>query len=421
MLHRALAVRAFGRIAAAAWQLGNWPRADQEVVYVMQYPSTTSTGSTPSTALLELAQRLRNLRQEQWPDVRLTQDALARALGGVAAATISSWESFTAPKLPPPDRMTAYAQFFATRRSVETAEPKILPLESFTEDEETVYRDLEAELLGLRDAAASKPSRGAMGAVRKSWRFLDTGPVTLVCAQLPEGETASLADPKHPNYTELLSFADLDSLVELWGHIRAENPTMDVFYKAAPQVTADDLSGHVILLGGIAWNDVTKRLSAMTRLPVRQVEDDSVKTGEIFVADVDGEEQRFLPVWGKAENANPDTENIKSDPENTNPEAENTNLVEDVGFLARVANPLNSGRTLTICNGIHSRGVFGAVRSLTDARLRDGNERYISANFGSANSFVILMRVPVIERKTMTPDFNNPDGILYRWPQGAGK
>ena len=58
-------------------------------------------------------------------------------------------------------------------------------------------------------------------------------------------------------------------------------------------------------------------------------------------------------------------------------------LAEDVGLLARVPNPLNSSRTLTICNGIHSRGVYGAVRSLTDAQLRDANERYIAANFGS--------------------------------------
>ena len=353
-----------------------------------------------SIALPELAQRLRNLRQEQWPDVRLTQDALAKALGGVAAATVSSWESSTAPKLPPRDRMTAYARFFATRRSVETTEPKILPLESLTDGEQAKYLELEAELLGLRDAAASKPSGGGPAATRRFWRFWDTGPATLVCAQLPKVETASLADPKDPNYTELLSFADLDALVELWGHIRAENPEMDVFYRAAPNVLSDDLSGHVVLLGGIAWNDVAKRLSAMTHLPVRQVDDDALKTGEILVADVDGEERRFLPMWGDAEKAN---------------------LVEDVGFLARVPNPLNSSRTLTICNGIHSRGVFGAVRCLTDARLRDSNERYISANFDGADSFVILMRVPVIERHTITPDFNNPDGVLYQWPQGAGK
>ena len=68
-------------------------------------------------------------------------------------------------------------------------------------------------------------------------------------------------------------------------------------------------------------------------------------------------------------------------------------LAEDVGLLARVPNPLNSSRTLTICNGIHSRGVYGAVRSLTDAQLRESNERYISANFGDSGSFAILMSV----------------------------
>jgi hypothetical protein len=350
--------------------------------------------------LLELAQRLRQLRLRHWPDVRMTQEALAKALGGVAAATVSSWESATAPKLPPRDRMLAYAQLFATRRSVEAeSEFKIIPLDAFTEEEKAAHAELREELLALRDAAR-KPSLAEAVSVRRSWHFSDSGPATLVCAQLPKVETASLADPADPNYTELLSYADLDALVELHGHIRAENPTMDVFYKAAPNVAPDDLSGHVILLGGIAWNEITKRLSAMTQLPVRQVEDSSLTSGEIFVVQVEGEDQAFRPVW--------------SGPEHTG-------LVEDVGLLARVPNPLNSSRTLTICNGVHSRGVLGAVRSLTDARLRDKNEQYISANFAGSESFLMLMRVPVIEGQTMTPDFSTPGRVLYQWSGDAGQ
>jgi hypothetical protein len=84
-----------------------------------------------------------------------------------------------------------------------------------------------------------------------------------------------------------------------------------------------------------------------------------------------------------------------------------------------VPNPLNANRTLTICNGIHSRGVYGAVRSLTDAELRDGNERYIFENFGDAESFGILMSVQVIKNQTMTPDFNSRDVVLYKWTQDA--
>jgi len=177
---------------------------------------------------------------------------------------------------------------------------------------------------------------------------------------------------------------------------------MDVFYKAAPNVAPDDLSGHVILLGGIAWNDITKRLSEMTRLPVRQVADPAVPTGEIFVAEIDGKEQRFMPAWRGADQ---------------------NELIEDVGLLARAPNPMNSNRTLTICNGIHSRGVLGAVRSLTDARLRESNEHYISTNFTGSEQFIILMRVQVIEGQAMTPDLNIPGNVLHQqhWNATADK
>jgi hypothetical protein len=196
----------------------------------------------------------------------------------------------------------------------------------------------------------------------------------------------------------LQSYADLDALVELHGHVRAENPDMDVFFKASTKVVPDDLTGHVVLLGGIAWNEITEILSGMTVLPVRQIEDPAVETGEIFVTDIDGRERKFLPRWRD--------------------EAQ-TSLREDVGLLARTPNPLNSNRTLAICNGVHSRGVLGAVRSLTDARLRDSNEDYLARSFGDSAAFAILMRVTVIEGRTMTPDFNSPGCVLYRWSDEA--
>lgn len=229
---------------------------------------------------------------------------------------------------------------------------------------------------------------------RRIWRFSDSGPATMVCAQLPRETTSPLADSADPNYTELLSFADLDALMELYGHIRAENPTMSIIAKAALQVTADDLTGHVVLIGGIIWNEVSRRFLDMIRLPVRQRAVPGFLTGEIFEVEIDGEARQYCPKW----------------------EGENhTALVEDIGFLCRMPNPLNSSRTLTICNGIHSRGVLGAVRSLSDARLRDSNERYIEQTLDNNQQFCILMRVQVIADRAMTPDFTNPATVLYQW------
>jgi hypothetical protein len=352
-----------------------------------------------SSAAKQLAQRLRSLRLQHWPEVRLTQEKLAAAFNAeepLTPVTVSSWESQTSPKLPPRHRLLAYARFFATPRSV-AADPRLLPLDDLTEDERAAYESLEAELLGLRGRAAGdreeeEPATG------RSWLFNDDGPVTFICAKLPDDQTGPLADPSNLNYTELQAYADLDALMELHGHIRAENPLMNVYFKIPSEVQRDDLSGHVILLGGVVWNDITKELSEMAGLPVRQVIDPKLAFGDPFVAEVDGGKHEFWPKWA---------------------DAEHTVLAEDVGLLAQVPNPLNSNRTLTICNGIHSRGVYGAVRSLTDAQLRDANEQYISKHFGHSGSFAILMSVKMITNQVMTPDFNSDGVVLYQWPQSV--
>lgn len=350
-----------------------------------------------SPALAELATRLRQLREKHWDGVRLTQAALAAALADgerLSSATVSSWESNVSPKLAPAERLRAYARFFATRRSVEGAEPRLLPLGELTEDEEAARSELESELLALRDRAAGITAGAPAAAPRRSWHF-SQGPVNIVCAQLPAGEAGPLADSSLPNYTELQSYADLDALIELHGHLRAENPHLnDIFFKASTGVEPDDLSGHLVLLGGIAYNEITEILSEMTVLPVRQVADPAVTSGEIFTAVVDGQEQKFLPKWR---------------------DEDHKKLREDVALLARTPNPVNSNRTLTICNGVHSRGVVGAVRTLTDARLRESNERYLSGVFGDARTFAVLMRVTVIEGETLTPDFNTAGTVLYQW------
>jgi hypothetical protein len=329
----------------------------------------------------------------------LTQAELAAAFskeGKLASVTVSSWESLKSPKLPPVDRLRAYARFFATPRSIE-GQPRLLPFNELTQDEKKECEKLEAELIRLRSAASGE-SPGEQSTFNRSWLFRDGARVTFVCAELPSSVIGPFGDPENPNYTKLQTFADVDALIELFGHIRAENPSAIVHFRTPPDVEPDDLTGHLVLLGGVVWNEITGRLLEMANLPISQVKDPPLESGEIFVAKTDGQERQFWPKWaGESEKV----------------------LMEDVGLLARVPNPLNANRTLTICNGIHSRGVYGAVRSLTDAELRDGNERYISENFGDAESFGILMSVQVIKNQTMTPDFNSRGVVLYKWPQDA--
>lgn len=341
---------------------------------------------TPHQAV-RLARKLRELRDTHWPDVELTQAQLATALSmesRVAPATISSWESTSSPKTPTAARLSAYARFFATRRSLEDG-PRLLPEGELTEDERGRFQALEEELLGLLHA----DHRG-----RQSTFKFDAGPVTVICPEAPSDARGPLARADDPNFTKLHQYADLDALIEIYGHLRASNPTLDVFHKMTRDARADDLSAHVILLGGIAWNAVTRRFQeALDQVPITQVADPRVETGEIFT--VRGE--TFLPRW-----------------ETTAGDDTGGELIEDVAFLARLPNPFNISRTLTICNGIHSRGVLGAVRSLTDARVRDANERYLAERFPGGR-FALLLRVPVVAAEALSPDLQNPEARLYEW------
>jgi hypothetical protein len=347
-----------------------------------------------------LARRLRELRIAGFPNVKLTQRQLAEALSEdepVADSTLSSWENVRAPALPPQSRLSAYARFFATERSLKGTKPHLVPLNELTAAEQEARDELERELFQLRGEDVGGPS-----ALRQFWRFDDDAPIAVICADLRKSDElvlGPLSEEDNPNYAELYSFGDLDALFDLYGHLRATNPATSVHIRRG---TTPDLPNHLVVLGGIAWNDVTRRLNDMLALPVRQVVDEKIHSGEIFVANVgDDRGREFRPRWRED---NPGTSGKPGV------------LLEDVGMLARLPNPYNGLRTLTYCNGIHSRGVLGAVRSLIDPAVRDANERYLEETFSGSDRFVILMRVPVLGGQTVSPSLKSTRTVLFQWP-----
>jgi hypothetical protein len=74
---------------------------------------------------------------------------------------------------------------------------------------------------------------------------------------------------------------------------------------------------------------------------------------------------------------------------------------------------------VTICNGLSSRGVLGAVRALTDERFRDRNTEYTSERFAGCDSYSLLMRVLIVGGVVMTPDWTRPDVLLHEWSAGG--
>ncbi len=253
-------------------------------------------------------------------------------------------------------------------------------------DELNRLREIESELLRLLQPGDRL--------ARRILQF-DVGPVVVVCPTAPAELRGPLGDPQNPNFTKLRQYGDLDALIELYGHLRAENPSLDVFHRITDDVVADDFSSHLILLGGIGWNKVTQRFQhAISQVPVTQTEVEELKTGEIFRVEAsDGTEPKlFYPEYQDVE--------------------QRKELIADVGFIARLRHPFKEDRTLTICNGIHSHGVLGAVRCITDVSVRDENEAYLADRFPEGE-FTILLRVPVVNNQTLSPDLRKPATRLF--------
>ncbi|GAA1572638.1 MULTISPECIES: hypothetical protein [Kribbella] len=368
----------------------------------------------PTAEAVRLARRLRDLRESE----RLTQKDLSNALSTgevrVAVATISSWESQTNPKLPPEERLRSYALLFAM-----TVLGDHVPREQdLNNAERERFTALYRELTGLRDDIRHHQTSGSPTSGGSYTFDFESGRITLICPEIPEEGRTPLAELTNPNFTKLYRYADLDALIEMWGHVRASNPELRVRHRLPSEVSADHLSGHLILIGGIAWNRVTSRLlKVLDNLPIRQMSVRDLADGEIFRSR-DGQEYR--PQWEDRKDIDPEFDA----PSRAALEADQMQdawrgdkpreLVEDVALLARLPNPFNHSRTITICNGVYSRGVLGAVRTLTDEAVRERNETYLANRF-PGGVFGLLMRVPVVNGEAVTPDLEIEENRLFEW------
>jgi transcriptional regulator with XRE-family HTH domain len=347
-----------------------------------------------------LALRLRALREDH-AGSGITQLQLAQALG-VSVPLISSWESQITPRIPPPARLDAYAAFFATTRSADPAVGPISPSD-LSDAERQVMDELKRELRKLRSAAlpaeaAATDFRSTDGALDGSpWRFADGGRVTIVCAKLPQHmlDKIPYTNIDDPDYIELLTYSELDSLFELHGHIRAANPATDVYLRTADKLAPDDYHSHLAVLGGVDWNKATTAILDRLHLPVRQVADWNTKGEQYFEVDDNGTTTQYKPVLGKA--------------------GGRPLLYEDVALFARAVNPFNRTRTVTVCNGMYGRGTYGAIRALTDSSFRDRNAEYIRSRFSDCEAYCILTRVPIVHGATLTPDWTVGEYMLFEW------
>jgi transcriptional regulator with XRE-family HTH domain len=357
---------------------------------------------------LLLARRLRALREERWPGRRITQPQLAQALG-VSVPLISSWESLTSPRIPPPARLTTYAALFATARSFTEDSGRVIARQDMSDEELQAMSELEQELVHMRSSAMGaspalpdpEPVNEVTESLRKGpWYYPDGKRIVIVCARWPSPMLQQIpyTNVADPDYVERLTFSELDALFELHGHLRASNPANVVNIRGSETLAADDYTSHLVTLGGIDWNAVTSSALRKLELPVRQVADWDTEGGQYFEVNESGSVIKHGPVLDKS--------------------GDRVALREDVALFARAVNPDNRRRYITICNGMYGRGTYGVVRALTDANFRDRNVEYLLSRFGDSKSYCILTRVLIAPNgQTLTPDWTIDDYKLFEWQE----
>lgn len=344
----------------------------------------------PAPEALRLANRLRELRERAF--VRLTQSQLGQAFGTpddpLSPAAISMWENPASGRLPPASRLEAYALLFCTPRSFE-GRVHMLSVDELTPLELGRREELRQELLELRDRAESHQGVPSPGRAESMWHFPDGSRITLVCDRLPPDLRPPQADPGHPNYVRLAGFADLDALIDIYGAIRAYNPTSRVVITAGEDLRQRDVANHLVLIGGRVWKTVMPWFSRIFPIPIEA--GDPFDRGAIVVHDPDGTEREFKYTL---------VDGV---------------LVEDVGFFARGENPAAPLRTLTIFSGVTTRGVHGSARCFIDPEMRSRNEEYLNPRFPEGSTYCIVMRVPVVNREALTPDLSVAENRLFEW------
>jgi transcriptional regulator with XRE-family HTH domain len=344
----------------------------------------------PAPETSRLAKRLRELREREFD--RLTQSELGQALGvaddTLSPATISMWENPSSGRIPPPARLEAYARLFCTQRSFEGG-VHMLGVAELRAEERDRLEELRQELLGLRDSAVAPEETPSVGRAESMWHFPDGSRITLVCYRLPPDRRPPSADRASLNYVRFSGLADLDALIDIYGAVRAYNPTSRVVIMAAEDLTQRDVANHLVLIGGLTWKSVTPWFSRIFPIPIEA--GDPADRGAIVVRDPNQGEREFkYTLIGDQ-------------------------LVEDVGFFARGENPSAPRRTLTICGGVTTRGVRGAAQCFIDWEMRERNEQYLIPQFPDGSTYCIVMRVPVVNNDPLTPDLSKKENRLFEW------
>lgn len=338
------------------------------------------------SARRQLARRLRDLREGAFGE-KVKQDELAAAFGGrkpLSTAAISTWENGEIDKRPSEARIIQYALVFSTPSSMRPAPhiPRESALDGSTRDR---YDELRTELLTLREDAEEEArmekagARSALVPADEIWHHDRDVKVFVVASELPIDQRPPFAREKGAfNYSRLARYADLDAFFTMFNSL-TKRGYRNLSHRSAGERSIGT-ARTLVLLGGPAWNPLTRTMLHLLDLPIQQ----SMQP--------DGRPDHFL---------RPDGSPVLPTIIDTGDGGKE--IIEDVGLFVRAPNPMNPETDVTICSGIYTPGVLGSALAFTYPGIAHENVQAVREHVGQASAFAALFRVKVVDGRVPTP------------------
>ncbi len=223
------------------------------------------------------------------------------------------------------------------------------------------------------------------------WGFQPNDTVSFVFPELPQADRSDFASENASYFIRLHKFADLDSLFELKAFFAKHFPgvrTNEYTWRDAPN---DALAGNVVVVGGIAYNEMMSDALERMNSPFTQV---PAPAGEVDSLIDTRDSHMYGPTWSSS-----------------------GTVTSDHGMFVRAPNPLNPASTMILINGVLTHGVLGATKCFTDRDYGPENCKVIlDAVDVQPPQFAALMKVPVLASHVPSPnlaDRNLVDIIEY--------
>ncbi len=182
-----------------------------------------------------------------------------------------------------------------------------------------------------------------------------------------------------PNYVYLDRLGDKDAMIEIMILLSRLYPSAKIRKIVANDFPDESLDENLVIVGGAGTdeepgNNICKTITEKINTQVSYINFEKMKVkGKEFLAEYD----------------------------------KNKKIIADHGYFARIPNPLNPRSTVIMIHGIHTYGVLGASRALSDQPLAIKNIQKILDKIGLNPYFESWFRVDVLNGIVKIPEIKN--------------